>query len=324
MTWLVWRQQRLQFYIGVGILAALTVLLLITGVQMANQYHSALAACRADNSCGTLDSLFLGSHAVGFLVILTEGVPAVLGLLLGAPLIAYELEAGTSQFGWTQSVTRKRWFAVKTGWILLATAVCAGAVTALVTWWSGPNNALQLNQFLPNRFDIQGIVPIGYALFAVALGIAAGVLFRRTLPAVAVTLGGFVAVRLLVTFLLRPHYMTPVTATYNLARSFTPTGPAWVISSGIVGAGVPYRGNGPAADVIGNSVIALPPACQGTANHGQGQLMACLGAHGYRAFVTYQPASRFWAFQSIETGIFVVLAAALIALAAFVLLRRDA
>ena len=76
---------------------------------------------------------------------------------------------------------------------------------------------------------------------------------------------------------------------------------------------------------IGNVVIPIPPVCQGAAKEpGNGQLMACLGAHGYRASVTYQPASRFWAFQSIETGIFVALAAALIALAAFVLLRRDA
>jgi hypothetical protein len=46
-------------------------------------------------------------------------------------------------------------------------------------------------------------------------------------------------------------------------------------------------------------------------------------AHGYRGFVTYQPGSRYWPFQGIETGIFVVLAAALIALTAFVVLRRD-
>ena len=30
---------------------------------------------------------------------------------------------------------------------------------------------------------------------------------------------------------------------------------------------------------------------------------ACMAAHGYRAYLTYQPANRFWAFQGIETGI---------------------
>jgi hypothetical protein len=47
-------------------------------------------------------------------------------------------------------------------------------------------------------------------------------------------------------------------------------------------------------------------------------------AHGYRGYVTYQPASRFWAFQGIETGIFVILAAILLAVTFWVLRRRDA
>ena len=45
---------------------------------------------------------------------------------------------------------------------------------------------------------------------------------------------------------------------------------------------------------------------------------------GYRSFTTYQPGYRFWTFQFIETGIFVTLAAALIAGAFFLLRRRDA
>jgi hypothetical protein len=215
-------------------------------------------------------------------------VSALLGLFLGAPLVAHELEAGTSLFGWTQSVTRKRWFAVKTGWILLA-AVYAGAVTALVTWWS------------------------------VGLGIAAGVVFRRTLPAVAVTVGGFVAVRLLVVYLLRPHYMTPITTTFGLTSPFAPTGSAWVISSGVVGVGA-YTGNGPGI-TIGQENIPIPAGCQGLIGRGPGKILSCIASHGYRQFVTYQPASRFWTFQFIETGIFVALAAVLIGLAAFLLLR---
>jgi hypothetical protein len=44
----------------------------------------------------------------------------------------------------------------------------------------------------------------------------------------------------------------------------------------------------------------------------------------YHAYLTYQPADRFWTFQGIETGIFLALAAALIAVTAVTLLRRDA
>ena len=114
MTWLVWRQHRSQLYFAIGALAAFAALLLVTGLQMASQYHAARAACAASDSCGNLaNSLFLGSHAIGFLIIMTVGVPALLGLFWGAPLVARELETGTSQFAWMQSVTRRRWLAVK-------------------------------------------------------------------------------------------------------------------------------------------------------------------------------------------------------------------
>ena len=56
MTWLVWRQHRTQAIVGAAALGAFAVLLLITGLQMASQYHSALAACTAGRSCGNLAS----------------------------------------------------------------------------------------------------------------------------------------------------------------------------------------------------------------------------------------------------------------------------
>jgi hypothetical protein len=325
MTWLTWRQHRAQLYVGAAALAGLAVLLLITGLQMASQYHSALTACAANHNCGNLpNTLFLGNHTVGFLVILTIGVPGLLGLFWGAPLVATELETGTTQFAWMQTITRKRWLAVKTGWVLLAAAVWGGAVSALVTWWSGPNNALQLDAFKANRFDIQGIVPVGYALFAVALGIAAGTLLRRTLPAMAVTLAVFIAVRVVITEVVRPHYMTAVTATYSLATGFVPSGSYLQLNQGIRGPSgqvVSSTTNGPVFDGVPAS--GAPAACQPLINSGNRGAPSCLMAHGYHGFVTYQPASRYWAFQGIETGIFVLLAAALIALTATVLLRRD-
>jgi hypothetical protein len=47
-------------------------------------------------------------------------------------------------------------------------------------------------------------------------------------------------------------------------------------------------------------------------------------AHGWRGFVTYQPSYRYWPFQGIETGIYVLLAAALIGVTFLVIRRRDA
>jgi len=325
MTWLVWRQHRAQFCVGAALLAALAVLLLITGLQMASQYHSAIAACAAAHSCANLSSsLFLGSHAVGFLVIMTLGAPVLTGLFWGAPLVAAELETGTNQFAWMQSVTRKRWLAVKAGWLLLAAAVWGGVISALVTWWSGPDNALQLDQFKTGRFDIMGIVPVAYALFAMALGICAGVLLRRTLPALAVTLAGFIAVRAAVT-LLRSHYISAITVTHSVLSAYTPPGSAWQLGQQVVDShgNLVAAPNGAAIDSI--PLGYLPASCASPARGAVSILPSCRDAlASFRSVVTYQPAGRYWAFQGIETGIFVLLAAALLAVAAVVLLRRDA
>jgi len=324
MTWLVWRLHRTQLYIAAALLAALTVLLLVTGLQMASKYHSALAACAASHGCANLAStLFLGSHAVGFGVIMTLGVPALFGLFWGAPLVASELETATSQFAWMQSVTRKRWLAVTAGWMLLAAAAWGGAVSGLVTWWSGPDNALQLDQFKPGRFDIMGIVPVGYALFAMALGLCAGALARRTLPALAVTLAGFIVVRSVVTLWLRPHYISAVTVTYNLFSGYTPAGSYWQLAQGIrnpAGQLVPAP-NGAAIDGI--PLGYLPSACAAAGKGGPPTASCRQALAAFHGFITYQPASRYWAFQGIEFGIFAALAALLIAVTAVVLLRRD-
>src|ERR1700734_3065896 len=136
MTWVIWRQYRVSAAIAAAILAVLAVLFLITGLQDAARWHAALA-------------------------ILTLAVPLLFGMFWGSAAVAGERETGTVQFAWTQSVTRRHWLSVKTGWLLLAGAVFGGAVAGIVTWWYAPLNALHLNQFQPGYFDLQGIVPIG-------------------------------------------------------------------------------------------------------------------------------------------------------------------
>jgi hypothetical protein len=224
-----------------------------------------------------------------------------------------------------QSVTRKHWLTVKAGWLLLAAAAWGGAVSALVTWWSGPDNALQHDAFQPGRFDIQGIVPVGYALFAVALGIAAGTLARSTLAALAVTLGVFVAVRLVIAEYVRAHYMTAVTTTYNLLTGgYTPPGSYLQVNQGTLTPGGQVS-DAPGLMINGKFLTDVPSVCGSLVDQGPpSRVISCVSAHGYREFVTYQPASRYWAFQGIETGIFVLLAAGLIAMTAIVLLHRDA
>jgi hypothetical protein len=330
MTWLVWRQHRSQVYFAAAALAAFAGLLLFTGVKMASQYHAALVSCAASGSCGSLGStLTLGSPPVIFVVLLTLAVPAVLGVFWGAPLVARELEMGTSQFAWMQTVTRWRWFTVKTGWTLLAAAAWGGAVSALVTWWSSPENALKHQNFRPGQFDIQGIVPVGYALFAVALGIAAGTLVRRVLPALATTLGVFAGVRILIAYFARPHYLAAITTTSGLtSQSAGPTGSYWMLSHGVISPGGQVFQDTGLAAFLGSTRVTIPASCRlssHAAHPGRfADRVACLSAHGYHGFLTYQPADRYWPFQSIETGIFVLLAAVLIAVTARLVIRRDA
>ncbi len=332
MTWLVWRQHRNQAYFAAAGLAAFAVLLLITGRQMASQYQSALTSCTASHACGNLaNTLVLGSPVVSLLVTLTVVVPCLLGAFWGGPLVAREFETETSQFAWMQSITRGRWLTVKVGWALLAAAAWGGAVSALVTWWSGPLNALNHQNFQPSQFDIQGIVPVGYAVFAVALGVTSGALLRRTLPALAITIGAFTFLRLVIGQDFRSRYLTARTMTFSfLHRPILPTGSYWLVSGGVVGPAGPvassHGSGGPGITLDGVSVpiAKMPTMCRELVFQTPLKFGSCLAGHGYRAVITYQPAGRYWAFQGIETGIFVVLAAALIAVTAIAVLRRDA
>jgi hypothetical protein len=326
MTWLVWRQYRAQGAIASVLLAAAAAVILVDGFHIASQWHSIIVTCAGNTACEQQDGPLVNG-VVSDLPYLSLIVPVVLGMLWGAPLVAHELEARTSDFTWVQSVTRTRWLTVKVGWLLLAAAACGGVLAALTTWWSGPTNAISASAFAPGQFDTQGIVPIGYAVFAMALGIAAGTVARRTLPAIAVTLGGFIALRLVISNVLRPHYITAVTTYYNVTGSFTPRGQAWVLSQGAVSrAGVVV----PAG--WGSLYPALPASCQrllpavgaGKAANSLTAVFTCMQAHGWRGFVTYQPSSRYWPFQGIETGVYVLLAAALIAVTFLIIRRRDA
>jgi hypothetical protein len=342
MSVLVWRLQRAQAAIAAVLLAGFAAVLVVTGLSMASQWHTMLLGCAASGTCGDLGAtVSLGGSVAGHdLVILSLAAPVLFGMLVGAPLLAHEFEAGTTEFAWAQSVTRSRWLLVKAGWTLLAAAVWGGVIAALVTWWSGPRNALLQNAFQPSTFDLQGLVPVGYAVFAAALGIAAGALLRRTVPAIAVTLGGFIGVRLLIADAVRPHYLGTVTAYFSpKLDTFTPPGSAWLITQGLVGKnGQVLSGSASTPMINGVPISSLSASCQSLVSARPGlravarghvaglshAVLSCLQSSGVRGFATYQPASHYWPFQGIETGIYAALALALLAVAYVVATRRDA
>ena len=150
-------------------------------------------------------------------------VPALLGIFWGAPLLARELETGTYRLAWTQSVTRTRWLAVKLAVVGLAGIAVAGLFSLMVTWWSSPIDKVSMsgvsrltaNRFAPAVFDERNIAPLGYAAFAIALGVTVGLLLRRTLPAMAVTLAVFVGIQILMPTLVRPNLLSSKTVTVS-------------------------------------------------------------------------------------------------------------
>jgi ABC-type transport system involved in multi-copper enzyme maturation permease subunit len=323
MIWLTWRQFRAAATMMAATLAVLAASLALTGPGLADDYATGIAACTTQSGgCSNFVQRFFQDHQTPFLAVaaVVLVLPALIGLFWGAPLITRELEAGTHRLVWNQSITRTRWLAVKLGLTGLAAMTAAGLGSLAVTWWSSPidNTAANFPRMGPLLFAARGIVPIGYAAFAFALGVTVGMLVRRTLPAMAITLVVFVAVQIAMPLLVRPHLLPPTRSTIEITTSNldgiaaprggplraivkapTITG-AWILSSQTVDASghaletIPLSSSGPCAP-------SSPP------QQGLSACFAEIKRLGYRQQVTYQPSSRFWPFQWYETGIYTAL-----------------
>jgi hypothetical protein len=324
MTWLVWRQHRKQLLFGVAGLAALAVFFVVTGlpihdrfdrlglpdclpetarervvVDLTNQAGAAgtdpvgaagpvgdaatglddtrIAASRC---AATARDFFSGYNNVVFAGLLLLVLPMLVGMFWGAPLVAREIEHGTHRLVWTQGVSRLRWAATKLGLVSIAVLAMTAIYAGLLTWWITPVIQTSGQRFAYVFFDIQGVVVFGYVLFALALGMFAGAVTGRLLSAMALTVVGFLGLRLLVMLAARHRYLP--TETSQLPD---------------LGADVRVRGEG--LDVIVGQMR----------NDLHGDWI--LAEHG--SVLTVHPARHFWAFQAIETAIFVALAAALLA-----------
>jgi ABC-type transport system involved in multi-copper enzyme maturation permease subunit len=335
MIWLTWRQFRGGAAMMAAALAVLAALLALTGPGLADDYSSGIAACTTQSGgCSDFVQEFFTDHQIQFLAVIAVVLvlPALIGLFWGAPLIARELEAGTHRLVWNQSITRTRWLAVKLGLTGLAAMIAAGLGSLAGTWWSSPidNTATTFPRMEPLLFAARGIVPIGYAAFAFALGVTVGMLVRRTLPAMAITLAVFVAAQIAMPLLVRPHLLPPTHSTIEITASnfdrFSWRGDrlevsssgnlanAWVLSSH----GVDPSGHTvDPISVSASSGPCAPPTSPPEEATGKPDpendpyIAACLAEItrlGYRQQVTYQPSSRYWPFQWYETGIYTTLA----------------
>ncbi|MFC3494825.1 ABC transporter permease subunit [Glycomyces rhizosphaerae] len=316
MIWLTWRQMRAQTLWTAGLVAVLAAYLLYLASAVREAYRINVTDCTS--ACEEAAHLLADQFGTGMLMIglvLLAG-PALIGAFWGAPLITRELETGTHRLVWNQSATRKRWLAVKLALVGGVSVLFTGTLSLLLTWVAEPYDKLVDSRFEPLTFAARDLAPFGYALLALTLGLLVGVLARKTLLAMAVTLVVFVVFQLLMANLLRPLFAEPVTESILFAdanqvgtidsfgigpngvriQDYTIPG-AWVLNDEII----VYDGTG--AEVTAEQV----EACRVTAAGPE----ECMGALDATFEVTYHPADRYWGFQWIELGVAVGLSALL-------------
>ena len=186
MTWLIWRQHRTEVCVLGLLVGMFGIALLVLGTQAHDLFPGGPARCaggaginedcaasfrRLDEEYGYVENLLAGFYLV----------PVVIGAFLGAPLLARELEGGTWQLAWTQAVPRMRWLAAKLAALAGVTGALTGLFSAVLTWFRQPFDAWE-GRFQYDAFDLEGLVPVAYALFAFGVATAAGAILRRSLP----------------------------------------------------------------------------------------------------------------------------------------------
>ena len=291
MIWVSWRQHRGQAIACLAVLAALAVYAILLGTSMRTAFdHDALTACLARSqgtACPGAIQAFtnrFGSEVNIAFWSVALIVPGLIGVLVGGSLIARELEYGTWRLAWSQTVPRARWLAVKLALVTGGLIVLGAAMTAVITWYRAPMDRLT-GHLQHNSYDFEGLVLTAYILSAFGFAVLAGLLLRRSIPAMVAAFIPWLAIRLVIEFVFRPHFMTPLTVQGNCGP---PNG---------CGQGLGFVPQ--ATGRIGDLVLSI-----------NGNV------------VTYQPADRFWPFQFIEAGIFVALTAAALGATIWLLHRR--
>jgi hypothetical protein len=300
VIWLTWRQQRTETLIVAFVFALAMAALVPTGLHIASVYddqHIAQCLAHSDTCRGTLDDFTRRWESLVNLFAWFNLLPLVIGVLLATPFVL-EFDRGTHRLAWTQSVTRDHWLAVRLGALGLGAVVTGVALTALMTWWRGPLD--DVNSRFGEGFDFEGVAPTAYTLFAVALVLAFGVALRRTATAIGLAVVAFLVLRIGILSWPRSHFLAPIHKTWR-GRVEPDLHGAWLLTE---------SGGFRAARGYPNDPSAIASCVRPPKRVDQ----ACLAKHHIVEYTSavFQPASRFWLFQGIESGIFLGLTAALV------------
>ncbi|GGL51882.1 ABC transporter permease [Planomonospora parontospora] len=316
MIWLTWRQHRAQILVTAALLAALGLLLLGSAVEAELHIsgHAPPGCPGSAPACWDLATALADRYDAVYTVFgwMPIIAPALIGAFWGAPLLGREYERGTHRLVWTQSVSVRRWLAVKLA-VLGALAAAAGlALSVMVSLW---RPVFQRNDLFGNIgvFNMVGVAPAAWWLYAFMLGTAAGALLRRTLPAMALVVAG-ITVTMFTLFGLSDHYAEPARTVLSDA-TFLADPDARLVSGAWI-------------DPAGRE-LAEPPAgvCPrrpdaGRSSRNQEAYERCLFGEGYRYAVYFHPPSRFWRFQWTEAALLTAASLAFAGLTVHRTLRR--
>ena len=328
MGWVIWRHHRVALAGVAAFLGALAVWLFIEGLQLHHAYAAA-AACRPAGSaaCFNLIVTFENANLILKSGLVLQPVPALIGAFVGPLVLAREFETGTFRYAWTQAYGRWRWTLAKLVALGVALAVLAGAFSVLVSWYYQPYFAAgnrpsfsAPSQLSPGLFDLRGVDFAAWTLAAFAIGVLAGTLIRRIVPAIVATLATYAGLAIIATNVLRQHYLAPL-----VAKDLNIPGTALILSEWWTKAGkFAFGGEIPFNLLPRLCPASFVPSGQGLTTSGSLSPTQCLLQHGYTEWANFQPASHFWPFQWIEGGWLLGLSALLIVVTVWLVRRRAA
>jgi hypothetical protein len=325
LAWVVWRRYRTTLAATAAALAVIAVYLVISGERMRSAYTTYLD-CRPVHSatCQFAWQNFRDGYSQpGLVGVVLLFLPGIIGAFAGAPVLARELETGTFRYAWTQGVGRTRWAIAALAPGALGVAVIMAAFGVLVTWHNQPLVEAGVTPRLhATVFPITGIAAAGWALAGFALGVLAGLLWRRVVAALATAFAAWFGLAFLTATFLRPNYLARLTTTslqlpgkdFSLDQWWTKGGVR--VSNAHINTvlqAIGFQANG------ASGKVTVHPGAGGNVDPVQYLLR-----HGYLQVTAYQPDSRYWTFQWIEFGWLVALTLLLLGATFWLLRRRSA
>jgi ABC-type transport system involved in multi-copper enzyme maturation permease subunit len=356
MNWLIWRLYRKQLFIFTGLLVVFAAVAIPSGLHFWHEYQHLIAGCAQKcNETDLRNTIFktdLDGLVVNFVKLALLGLPFLLGLFVGVPLLAKEYAEKTNKLVWTQGISRKKWLTSKLVWVLLVTIIYAGIFSAVAAWFSKTGDAISHDRFGSLAFSSQGLVPVAATVFAVSVGAMFGAWFKKVLPALGATLALLLLVQIAVPVLARPHYVAPASHTTTsllgdnkggdpLRNLLQDNQGAWMVGEKMISKNgqvfdwsnppssckVAEPGMGPKqqAPKGDNPDAGDPEKRHGVMGRNNVFVdVDCLNSLGYHWEIKYQPSYRYWNFQRIETGLYVSLSLLAVGVTYAFVTRRDA